>query len=73
RCGSQMYHEHHLCKHLVHAVPDPSPKFWTQVVRRRVMPLYQHPELQEDINMEDGTITDGDDQIWTGDQSMLRN
>jgi hypothetical protein len=50
------------------------------VIRRRVRPIYQHPELVKKgqphgtyINVTDGSITDGDDQEWTGDPSVLAN
>ncbi|KAJ7582034.1 hypothetical protein C8J56DRAFT_727605, partial [Mycena floridula] len=79
-CGQQKYNMHHLCKHLVRAVPAPSIKFWQQVSRRRTSPLYRHPELQrrengdlgEYIEPNGGNITDGDDQVWTGDAEMLK-
>jgi hypothetical protein len=42
------------------------------------MPLYRHPELHptneprgEFSDFDDGCVTDGDDQVWTGDKSML--
>ncbi|KAJ7193522.1 hypothetical protein GGX14DRAFT_449176 [Mycena pura] len=77
-CGHQKYNPHHLCKHLVQAVPPPSADFWVEVIRRRTKPLYRHPELRP-INQprgsfddyDDGSITDGDDQVWTGSKSML--
>ncbi|KAJ7191824.1 hypothetical protein B0H12DRAFT_1004452, partial [Mycena haematopus] len=77
-CGHQKYNAHHLCKHLVQAVPPPSVNFWVEINRRRTMPLYRHPELHskdeprgEFDEFEDGCVTDGDDQVWTGDKSML--
>ncbi|KAK6980482.1 hypothetical protein R3P38DRAFT_3454115, partial [Favolaschia claudopus] len=77
-CGYQKYNPHHLCKHLVQAVPPPSVNFWVEINRRRTMPLYQHPELHsadqprgEFGDLDDGCITDGDDQDWTGDKSKL--
>ncbi|KAF8187532.1 hypothetical protein BJ912DRAFT_970082 [Pholiota molesta] len=67
-CGSQKFDRHHLCKHLVHAVPQPGIKFWREIRRRRVSPLYRHPALiqigQSDDSLEEptvGSITDGDD------------
>ncbi|KII86093.1 hypothetical protein PLICRDRAFT_80783, partial [Plicaturopsis crispa FD-325 SS-3] len=80
----QKYDRHHLCKHLVQAVPSPSIRFWRQVYRRRITPIYRHPELvaissadglevpvyYEDPN--DGSITDGDDHVWLGDAAVLR-
>ncbi|KAJ7586139.1 hypothetical protein C8J56DRAFT_743873, partial [Mycena floridula] len=44
-CGRQKFDRYHLCKHLVQSVPDLSLSFWTQVIRRRVLPLYRHVEL----------------------------
>jgi hypothetical protein len=44
-CGHQKYHRHHLCKHLVQAVGLPDKRFFRTVVRRRVVPIYQHPLL----------------------------
>ncbi|KAF8166757.1 hypothetical protein K438DRAFT_1984040 [Mycena galopus ATCC 62051] len=77
-CGHQKYNAFHLCKHLVQAVPDPSVNFWVEVNRRRTMPLYRNPELHpideprgEFSALDDGCVTDGDDQVWTGDKSML--
>ncbi|THU75373.1 hypothetical protein K435DRAFT_814398, partial [Dendrothele bispora CBS 962.96] len=52
-------------------VGKPSAKFYQQIIRRRVIPIYEHPELvpkgqphgsYKDII--DGSITDGDDQDW---------
>ncbi|KAL0569697.1 hypothetical protein V5O48_012270 [Marasmius crinis-equi] len=69
RCGRQMYHRHHLCRHLVHLVlsteglGSPSAKFWVQVSRRRKVPLYKHSDIQgtSAALLDTGTITDGDD------------
>ncbi|KAJ7217810.1 hypothetical protein GGX14DRAFT_336148, partial [Mycena pura] len=76
--GHQKYNPHHLCKHLVQAVPHLTVDFWVEVNRRRTMPLYRHPELhaedeplREYDDFDVGCITDGDDQVWTGDKSML--
>ncbi|KAF9563661.1 hypothetical protein CPC08DRAFT_618896, partial [Agrocybe pediades] len=90
--GRQKYDRHHLCKHLVQAVNKPSVSFWQEVYRRRVSPIYRHPELvqkSEDSEDEvelvlnagrkkkltyhepDGSITDGDDHIWTGDRQVI--
>ncbi|KAF8889489.1 hypothetical protein CPB85DRAFT_1441351 [Mucidula mucida] len=74
-CGQQMYNLLHLCKHLVHAVSDTqqlSPQFWTEVLRQHVLPLYRHRELGNTDIEEDGSITDGDDQIWFGNSNVLR-
>ncbi|RDX42199.1 hypothetical protein OH76DRAFT_1320566, partial [Lentinus brumalis] len=80
--GAQKYHPHHLCKHLVQAVPDPLPiKFWRDIYRRRTTPLYRHPDVQSSDsenstepypNADDGTITDGDDHVWLGDRVQLK-
>lgn len=72
-CGSQKYHAQHLCKHLVHAAGPPDKKVWRQIARRRTRPLYKHPHLiggdYEDA--DNGTITDGDDHVWNGDERLL--
>ncbi|KAF9556594.1 hypothetical protein CPC08DRAFT_641377, partial [Agrocybe pediades] len=44
-CGRQKYDRHHICKHLVQAVGNPSISFWQEIYRRRTAPLYRHPEL----------------------------
>jgi hypothetical protein len=80
-CGQQKYEPHHLCKHLVQAVAPPPPEFFTQIYRRRVMPLYRHPCLVDKnsktvvpyADCDAGSITDGDDHVWTGDSIALRN
>lgn len=78
-CGQQKYHRHHLCKHLVHAVAPPPPSFFTQVVRRRTLPLYRHPALVPRgspagtyVDPEDGSISEGDDHVWLGNPDILR-
>ncbi|KAF8959415.1 hypothetical protein BDZ97DRAFT_1637568, partial [Flammula alnicola] len=48
--GRQKYDCHHLCKHLVQAVPAPPIRFWREVHRRRVLPLYEHPALVQKID-----------------------
>lgn len=80
-CGRQKYDRHHLCKHLVQAVGNPSISFWREIYRRRKSPIYRHPELVEkgDTGIEnsnthfnlDGNITDGDDHVWMGDKQVL--
>ncbi|KAJ7760171.1 hypothetical protein B0H14DRAFT_2476181, partial [Mycena olivaceomarginata] len=77
-CRSQKFHSCHLCKHLVDAVGTPPANFWTQVVRRRTLPLYRHPILvprDQDqsayIEPTDGSITDGDDHAWSYDPKVL--
>ncbi|KAJ7204152.1 hypothetical protein GGX14DRAFT_300661, partial [Mycena pura] len=75
-CGRQKFDACHLCKHLVKAVPPPSKDFWVEIRRRRTMPLYRHPELREKDEPigeydEAGSITDGDDDDWSGDKSLL--
>lgn len=79
-CGSQKYNSHHLCKHLVRAVGMPEASFWRNIIRRRVSPIYRHPLLVAEAergNSEgyfepDGAITDGDDNAWSGDPSVLQ-
>ncbi len=67
-CGQQKYNTFVLCKHLVQSVEDPPPRFFQEVVRRRVIPFYRHPLLvvsatkQSFPDIEDGCITDGDDR-----------
>ncbi|KAG8894884.1 hypothetical protein FRB99_000926 [Tulasnella sp. 403] len=67
-CGGQATDTHHLCKHLVQAVAPPPPKFFSEVVHRRTVPLYHHPLLGQLGNNPlsysasfDGSIMDGDD------------
>ncbi|KAJ7592722.1 hypothetical protein C8J56DRAFT_757228, partial [Mycena floridula] len=78
--GRQKYDRHHLCKHLVQAVPAPPTKFWQQITRRRVLPLYRHPNLhskgdaapqQGYVEAEDGSITEGDDYVWSGNRELM--
>jgi hypothetical protein len=77
-CGQQKYHCHHLCKHLVQAVGLPDKRFFRTVVRRRVVPIYQHPLLvlkgstPGEYVEPDGAITDGDDNEWSGDKKLLK-
>jgi hypothetical protein len=82
-CGQQKYQCHHLCKHLIHAIPPPDISFWWQVFHQCTMPLYCHPQLvllpmdgslaslntYQDPN--NGSITEGDDHLWIGDKMML--
>lgn len=81
-CGSQMYHCHHLCKHLVQAVPSVEMRFFRTIVRRRTSPIYRHPFLvtknpdgdttTTGAYLEpDGSITDGDDNVWSGNTRIL--
>ncbi|KAJ7038885.1 hypothetical protein C8F04DRAFT_881509, partial [Mycena alexandri] len=77
-CKGFKFHSCHLCKHLVQAVPPPPPTFWGQVVRRRTIPLYQHPalvaidqEFGEYVEPADGCISDGDDHVWSGNPEIL--
>jgi hypothetical protein len=82
-CGQQKYQSHHLCKHLVQAVKPSAqfdPNFWRQIRRRRVRPLYRHPELVpkgENSSVytsdDEGCVTDGDDHLWSGNPDCLRN
>jgi hypothetical protein len=39
-CGTQKFHSYMLCKHLVQAVPRPSPDWWATVIRRPTIPFY---------------------------------
>ena len=76
-CRHQKYHCHHLCKHLVQAVGLPDKRFFRTVVRRRVVPIYQHPLLvlkgstPGEYVEPDEAITDGDDNKWSGDRKLL--
>lgn len=77
-CGAQETDPHHLCKHLVQAVPAPPAQFFAEVVRRRSTPLYRHPCLHTEDSpagqysrLEDGSITDGDDHEGIGGHAML--
>ena len=82
-CGLQKYQRHHICQHLVKSVPTPKASFWQQIGRRRVSPVYRHPDLVQ-LNPDgsrppsdtlydpnDGCITDGDDHVWLGDKEIL--
>ncbi|EIW59064.1 uncharacterized protein TRAVEDRAFT_19598 [Trametes versicolor FP-101664 SS1] len=42
-CGSQKYHAHLLCKHLVQAVGPLTAKWWRTVVRYHIPPFYTVP------------------------------
>lgn len=42
-CGSQKYHAHLLCKHLVQAVGDIPPRWWSRVHRFYTRPFYSVP------------------------------
>ena len=39
-CGTQKFHSYMLCKHLVQAVPCPSPDWWATVIRHPTWPFY---------------------------------
>ncbi|KAI0291347.1 hypothetical protein B0F90DRAFT_1649621, partial [Multifurca ochricompacta] len=82
----QKYHSQHLCKHLVQSVQPPPMHFWCQVVCHHILPLYCHPALVSNINgmeiehvdtptehpdLDEGSITDGDDHVWMGNPDML--
>ncbi|KAF5330152.1 hypothetical protein D9611_010589 [Ephemerocybe angulata] len=61
-CGQQKYNPFHQCKHLVQAVGTPPIRFWQEIRRRRVSPLYHHAAIQgPDATLTRGTVTDGDD------------
>ena len=72
-CRHQKYHCHHLCKHLVQVVGLPDKHFFRTVVRRHVVPIYQHPLLvlkgstPGEYVEPDEAITDRDD----GDRKLL--
>jgi hypothetical protein len=78
-CGQQKYSANLLCKHLVQAVPPPSDNFFAEIYIRRTTPFYRHPELRPhgalsyDHDYEDGSISDGDDHIWSGNKDILRD
>jgi hypothetical protein len=81
-CGQQKYHQHLLCKHLVAAVPDPPSTFWGEIYRRRVVPFYRHPAICPEntarrrvpryIDPDDGSITEGDDHLTSGNPKLLQ-
>lgn len=77
-CGAQELDAHHICKHLVQAVPTPEPKFFTEVVRRRTVPLYRHRCLHplgvvQEYSPQDGSVSDGDDHEYLGRTDVLRS
>ncbi|KAL1740347.1 hypothetical protein HDZ31DRAFT_85480 [Schizophyllum fasciatum] len=80
-CGRQKYSAYHICKHLVQAVRPPPIAFWNHVHRRRTIPLYRHPALipstSDDtaifMDPESGCISDGDDNLWSGDPASLED
>ncbi|KAF8912407.1 hypothetical protein CPB85DRAFT_1561485 [Mucidula mucida] len=72
-CGRQKYSPYLLCKHLVQAVEVPGPRFFQEVVRRRVAPFYRHPLLIAkgeapfpDLDESQKSIRNGDDRPITG-------
>ncbi len=80
-CGTQKYNRHHVCKHLVQAVPKPPQSFWRDIHRRRATPIYRHSALHpipEDgmdpttYEMLDGSISEGDDHVSTGSGDILK-
>ncbi|KAI5892955.1 uncharacterized protein SCHCODRAFT_02729035, partial [Schizophyllum commune H4-8] len=81
-CGRQKYSAYHVCKHLVQAVNPPPISFWNHVHRRRTSPLYRHPALVSRetalvptpyMDPDLGSITDGDDHLWSGNPSDLED
>jgi hypothetical protein len=44
-CGAQKYHPYLLCKHLVQALPLPSPDWWANVIRLHTAPFYDIRDL----------------------------
>ncbi|KAJ7171174.1 hypothetical protein C8R46DRAFT_1262353, partial [Mycena filopes] len=72
-CPGFKYHACLLCKHLVQAVGEVPPIFFIQVVRRRTLPFYRHRALTGvDASSDSGSITDGDDNTWSGNPATLR-
>ncbi|KAJ7046236.1 hypothetical protein C8F04DRAFT_1024649, partial [Mycena alexandri] len=73
-CPGFKYNACLLCKHLVQAVGDVPPIFFIQVVRRRTVPFYHHKALTgaDYVTAGDGSISDGDDNTWSGDPESLR-
>ena len=65
RCGAQQFQAQHLCKHLVQSV-NISPVFFTELNRRRTMPLYEHAILGNSIPDTLGSTSAGDDFLWMG-------
>ncbi len=82
-CGQQKYSAFCLCKHLVQGVKAQyveaiDPRFFTEIRRRRTVPIYWHPVLTpitriEPEDFDSGTVTDGDDHIWSGSKAALKN
>ena len=60
----------HLCKHLVQSV-DVTPGFFTELTRRRTMPIYEHTELGNSISDAKGSVSAGDDFVWMGRRGDL--
>lgn len=77
-CRAQELNAHHLCKHLVQAVPPPPMNFFSEVIRRRTIPLYRHPNLHPfgsspGAYVTDGSVSDGDDHEIVGGRDVLKS
>jgi len=44
-CGAQKFHSYLLCKHLVQALPVPSPNWWTTIIQQHEPPFYDIRDL----------------------------
>ena len=52
----------------------PPIEFWRQVIHRHTVPIYVHPCLQgAEVKVDNGSITDSDDHIWSGNKADLEN
>jgi len=69
-CGAQKYHSYLLCKHLVQALPSPSPDWWANVIRRHTPPFYDIRELLPENERATAPIPAAlGSQYWTGRDS----
>ncbi len=68
-CGSQKYHAHLLCKHLVQAVGHPSADWWPTVTRYHIPPFYTVP-LNGEIAEAPEAMRSHD---WTGRMRAKRS
>ncbi|KAL1741818.1 hypothetical protein HDZ31DRAFT_19515, partial [Schizophyllum fasciatum] len=78
--GRQKYSAYHICKHLVRAVAPLPISFWIEIHRRRTAPLYRHRSLVPlgttagaYLELEAGSISDGDDCTWASRQHLLED
>jgi len=66
-CGAQKYHSYLLCKHLVQALPLPSPDWWGKVIRRHDTPFYDIRELLPEHERESAPSPAAlGPRYWTG-------